>query len=208
MDKKFIYLVRHGDIGLGRDKRYIGQADLPLSALGKKQATLLKDLFCHVPIENIYCSDLNRSQQTADIIASAHQIIPRARVELRELNMGNWDGELFSNIRSKYPQEFKERGENIANYCTPGGESFSNCYKRVIPVFETLVQSTETTILIVGHAGVNRVILCRVLGIPLDNVFRLEQSYGCLNLICKESSEYQLKYLNHTVLAFDEVHDG
>lgn len=196
MDKKFIYLVRHGDIGLGREKRYIGQVDLPLSDHGKKQAALLKDLFSQILLDNIYCSDLTRSQQTADIIASAHQIIPVARVGLRELNMGAWDGELFSNIRTKYPAEFKKRGEDIANYSPPKGESFSGCYKRVIPVFESLAQSDESTILIVGHAGVNRVVLCRVLGIPLDNVFRLEQSYGCLNLICKEGSEYRVKYLN------------
>ena len=198
MDKKLIYLARHGDIGLKRDKRYIGQSDMALSELGKKQAISLKEKFCSVSLDNIYCSDLDRAQQTADIIASAHKIIPTARVELRELDMGDWDGELFSKIRAKYPKEFKERGENISHYRSPEGESFSDCYKRVIPVFESLSQSDEATILIVGHAGVNRVILCRVLGIPLDNVFRLDQSYGCLNLICKEGTEYRLKFLNHT----------
>ncbi|MDR3542179.1 MAG: alpha-ribazole phosphatase [Desulfosporosinus sp.] len=200
MNKKYIYLVRHGDIGLGTDKRYIGQSDLSLSAHGRNQAAVLKDLLCQVPLDNIYCSDLKRSQQTADIIASAHKIIPIARRELRELNMGEWEDKLFSEIRAKYPQAFKERGENIANYCPPKGESFSDCFKRVIPVFESLAQLNEATILIVGHAGINRVILCRILGMSLDNIFRLEQSYGCLNSICKVGSEYQLKYLNHTVL--------
>lgn len=199
MDKKFIYLARHGDIGLGGDKRYIGQSDLPLSALGKKQATLLKEIFSRVPLDNIYCSDLGRAQQTAEIIALTHPIIPTACVELRELNMGEWEGKTFSEIRAKYPKEFKERGEDIANYRPPLGESFADCYKRVIPVFESLAQSNETTILIVGHAGVNRVILCRVLGIPLENVFRLEQSYGCFNLTCREGSEYRLNYVNHTI---------
>jgi alpha-ribazole phosphatase len=197
MDNKLIYLARHGDIGLGRDKRYISHLDMPLSDLGKKQAMLLKDKFCRVPLDNIYCSDLDRSQQTADIIASAHKIVPTSRVELRELNMGAWEGELFSEIRAKYPQQFNERGENIAHYRSPEGESFSDCYKRVIPVFENLSRSDEAPILIVGHAGVNRVILCHVLGIPLDNVFRLEQSYGCLNLICKVGTEYRVKFLNH-----------
>ena len=195
MDKKFIYLVRHGDIGLGRDKRYIGQTDLSLSAHGKMQATVLKDFLGQVPLDNIYCSDLKRSRQTADIIASHHPIVPTVREELRELNMGVWEDKLFSEIRIKFPREFKERGENIANYSPPEGESFADCSKRVIPVFESLAQVDETTILIVGHAGVNRVILCSILGIPLDNLFRLEQSYGCLNLICKVGSAYQLKYL-------------
>lgn len=199
MDRKLIYLIRHGDIGLGSDKRYIGQTDLPLSVLGGKQATLLKELFSHVPLEKIVCSDLVRAQQTADIIASAHLIVPRAHVELGELNMGEWEGKTFSEIRTKYPEEFKERGEDLENYTPPLGESFSDCSKRVIPVFESLAQSDASTLLIVGHASVNRIILCHVLGIPIVNVFRLEQSYGCCNLICNKGSHYRLNYLNNTV---------
>lgn len=197
MDKKLLYLVRHGDIGLGRDKRYIGQSDLPLSALGKKQAIQLKEMFTRVPLDNIYCSDLERSQQTAEIIASNHKIIPSVHVELRELNMGDWEGKLFSEIKTKFPKEFKERGKSIAMSRSPKGESFFDCSKRVIPLFESLAQSKESTVLIIGHAGINRIILCRVLGIPLEYVFRIDQSYGCLNLISKEGSEYRLKYLNH-----------
>jgi len=198
-DKKLIYLARHGDIGLGRDKRYIGQSDLPLSALGEQQATLLKEIFRGVPLDNIVCSDLGRAQQTANIIASAHHINPTARVELRELNMGDWDGKAFSEIRAKYPKEFKARGEDLANYTPPGGESFSDCYQRVIPVFESLAKSEASTLLIVAHAGVNRVILCHVLGIPLQNIFRLDQSYGCFNVIVCQDSEYRLRELNHSI---------
>jgi len=45
-----------------------------------------------------------------------------------------------------------------------------------------LVQQSEGNLLIIGHAGVNRVILCRLLGTQLANLFRLEQGYGCLNI--------------------------
>ena len=197
--KKHIYIVRHGDIGLGTDKRYIGQSDLPLSVLGLKQATLLKEIFSRVPLDKIVCSDLGRTQQTADIIAAAHHIVPIARVELRELNMGDWEGKTFSEIRATYPKEFKERGEDLANYRTPLGESFSDCSKRVLPVFESLAQANESTLLIVGHAGVNRVLLCHVLGVPLENVFRLDQSYGCYNLMSYKGSEYRLNYLNQQI---------
>jgi len=34
---------------------------------------------------------------------------------------------------------------------------------------------------------------------PLENLFRFEQSYGCVNLICNMGFEYQLEYLNYTV---------
>ncbi|MDO0823400.1 alpha-ribazole phosphatase [Desulfosporosinus nitroreducens] len=199
MVRKLIYLVRHGDIGLEKEKRFIGQSDLPLSTLGREQAILLKKIFSRVPIDNIYCSDLLRAQQTAEIIASAHPIIPTTCAELRELHMGVWEGKSFAEIKAKYPEEFKERGKDIVNYRPPKGESFSDCYGRVKPVFEYLSESVETTILIVGHAGVNRVILCHVLGIPLENVFRLEQNYGCVNLITKEGLKNRLKYCNYII---------
>lgn len=80
-------------------------------------------------LDNIYCSDLGRAQQTAGIIASAHPHLPTVCEELRELYMGDWEDKLFSEIKAKYPKEFKARGEDIANYRPPLGESFSDCYK-------------------------------------------------------------------------------
>ncbi|EHQ88363.1 alpha-ribazole phosphatase [Desulfosporosinus youngiae] len=197
MDEKLIYLVRHGDIGLGREKRYIGQSDLPLSDLGKKQAILLKEMFGRVPLDNIYCSDLERAKQTAEIIALNHQIIPAVHAELRELYMGDWEGRLFSEIKLKFPEQYQERGRTIAKFHSPQGESFSDCSRRVIPFFDSLIQSGQSTLLIIGHAGINRVILCHVLGIPLEYVFRIEQSYGCVNLISLKGSEYRVNYLNY-----------
>jgi alpha-ribazole phosphatase len=198
-NNKRIYLVRHGDIDQGRNKRYIGQSDIKLSSLGLEQADFLKQSFKVIPLNNIYCSDLSRARQTAEIIAAPHAIVPTTLAELRELNMGEWEGKLFSEIKSNYPKEFRERGEDIANYASPKGESFLDCSQRVIPIFERFSQSDENTILIVGHAGMNRVILCHILGLPLDNVFRLEQNYGCVNLIYCQGSEYRLKYLNRTI---------
>ena len=113
--------------------------------------------------------------------------------------MGDWDGKTFSELRAKYPKQFKERGEDLANYTPPLGESFADCSKRVIPVFESLAKSEGSTLLIVAHAGVNRVILCHVLGMPLQNVFCFEQSYGCFNVIVCQDSEYRLSHLNHSI---------
>lgn len=42
MDKK-IYLVRHGQIDCGKEKRYIGTTDLPLSNAGIEQICKLKE---------------------------------------------------------------------------------------------------------------------------------------------------------------------
>lgn len=194
-EMKQIYLVRHGDIGMGGHKRYIGAMDLTLSATGREQAYFFKTYLSPIVFERIYCSPLVRSRETAEIIASAQIISPIVQSYLKEVNMGDWEGKMFADIRNEYPLEYKRRGEDIANYRPPGGESFSDCCQRVIPPFERMVQSNAKNILIVGHAGINRVILCYALGLPLNHLFEFKQSYGCLNVLSYAEKRFRLKNL-------------
>ncbi|EGO65644.1 metal dependent phosphohydrolase [Acetonema longum DSM 6540] len=62
--------------------------------------------------------------------------------------------------------------------------------------FHDILQSSAGHIAIAGHAGVNRLILCHVLGIPLANLFRIGQDYGCLNIIRSSGSGYQVQLVN------------
>ncbi|TGE39317.1 alpha-ribazole phosphatase [Desulfosporosinus fructosivorans] len=190
---KQIYLVRHGDIGLGHEKRYIGVTDLALSEAGREQAHFLKEYLSSISFERSYCSPLMRSRETADIITTVQPISPIVQSYLKEVNMGDWEGKLFTDIRNEYPLEYKQRGEDIANYRPPCGESFSDCYQRVIPPFESMILSNTKNILVVGHAGINRVILCYALGLPLNHLFKLKQSYGCLNILLYDKKRFQLK---------------
>lgn len=107
----------------------------------------------------------------------------RVDPNLREINLGDWDGRPMQAIRTEFPAEWKKRGEGIDTFRPPKGESFSDLYQRVVPVFEHIVETVSRPVLIVGHAGVNRVILCRVLGMPIRKLFSIEQNYGALNII-------------------------
>jgi len=51
------------------------------------------------------------------------------------------------------------------------------------PAVDAVVAQLKGHGLIVAHAGVNRLVLCYVLGMPLPNLFRLRQDYGALNII-------------------------
>lgn len=196
MEKRLIYLIRHGAISINGNKRFIGQIDLTLSEEGVNQAKRLKQELSCVRFSNIFCSDLQRSVQTAEIIAEKHNIQPVAYPELREINLGEWEGRTFEEICRKYPEEFKQRGKDIANYRPPGGESFADCGSRVISKLNDILQSTSGNIVIAGHAGMNRVILCHMLGMPVENLFKLGQDYGCLNLIAFGSFGFRLIKLN------------
>lgn len=195
--ERTIYLLRHGAVlTQGNGKYFIGQSDVPLSPEGLEQARKLREDLRDVHLSAIFCSDLSRSVQTAEIIAEPHQLPCSIRNELREINLGEWDGLAFDVVRHRYPEQFAKRGLDIVNFRPPGGESFLDCTMRVLPVFYEIVQSVPGNLVIVGHAGINRIILCQVLGMNLDRLFELEQNYGSTNIIEFGESGYKLKILN------------
>ncbi|MFZ7101141.1 MAG: alpha-ribazole phosphatase [Peptococcaceae bacterium] len=205
MEQKMIYLIRHGRVKLPDDHQrcYIGQIDVPLTAEGYKQAKILSNKLSTLKIDAVFCSDLSRSRDTAGEIAAKHELIPRERVDLREVNLGSWEGLKFAEVARRYPQEFKQRGSDIAYFRPPEGESFADCGSRVLAAFHEIVRMPFNRIVIVGHAGVNRLLICHMLGMPLANLFRISQDYACLNIIITGDFGYRVKLLNSPVSGQD-----
>ena len=200
MANKTIYLLRHGKIAVeGEQRRYIGQADLPLEAAGVRQAERLQALLERVGFDAVYCSDLVRSLDTAKIIAGKTQAQIMVYPELREINLGEWEGLTFDEVARSFPDQFAARGRDIAYYRTPGGESFAECGSRVMEAFQRILTEAKEPVIIVGHAGVNRLILCRILGMPLTNLFRINQDYACINIIQYMGNNSRIKAINWTI---------
>lgn len=192
-----VLLLRHGRIQMDTDeKRFIGQSDLPLSDVGRLQAQYWRECIAGLPLARIVCSDLSRCMETARIIATDHSldIVPLAG--LREIHMGEWDGISFHRVKERWPEAFRKRGMEIARFRPPAGESFLDLQQRVVPAFEKAVDETGKNILIVAHAGVNRMILCHLLGMPPKNLFRIVQGYGAMNLIDRQADGYRIQSLN------------
>lgn len=194
--QKKILLLRHGTIETGSDeKRFVGQTDLPLSDVGKRQAKYWRDCLAKVPLDHICCSDLTRCDETARIIAADRVDIEHA-IELREINLGQWEGLTFARVKNRWPDAFQQRGSDLARFRPPAGESFNDLGQRVIPAFEKAVGQPGKTLLIVAHAGVIRMILCHLLGMPVKNLFRIAQDYAAMNLIDREANGYRIQLLN------------
>lgn len=199
MSKKNIYLIRHGEIETNGENRYIGVIDLPLNINGIAEAKKLKVFFQDVSLDKIYCSDLQRSVQTAEIIAEKKITQIEKLSELREINMGNWEGKTFREIKEKFPKEFNARLDEIENFKPNGGESFKECQLRAISIFNKIAETNNKNVVIVAHAGINRSILAYLLGMPLKNIFKFQQNYGCINKIVFDGVNYKLSYINYFV---------
>jgi len=191
-----IYLLRHGEIEEQANRRYIGQTDCDLSERGRAQAEFWKKRLKGEGIASIFCSDLSRSSETAETISKGRQIAVQSDPDLREINLGDWDGQLMQDIRTEFPAEWAERGERIDTFRPPRGESFEDLYQRVVPVFEHIAENASGSVVIVGHAGVNRMVLCHALGMPIRNLFSIHQDYGALNLIDNSGNALQVAAVN------------
>ena len=196
MQKREIYILRHGEIDRSYEGRFVGQVDPPLTENGVRQAEGWQRALAGSGLTRIHCSDLVRSLRTAQIIAGGEKHRIHVASGLREIGLGEWDGRLRDEIREAFPHEWRRRGEDFEGYRPPGGESFADLSARIIPLFHQIVRDSDGTELIVGHAGVNRVILCHVLDMPLANLLRIGQDYGCLNIVECAEGAFRLKVMN------------
>jgi alpha-ribazole phosphatase len=179
-----LYLVRHGQVAEGHTQRYHGHNDVGLSPAGERQLHALAAQLKLVPLAGVYASDLTRAFTGAEIICRGRDLKPQALPEFREVHFGAWEGLSFGEIAERYPRELEARFRDLPNFRIPGGESLLDVRARALPALERLLKEHEgQAFLVVAHAGINRVILSEALGLALDHLFRLDQNYGCLNLV-------------------------
>ncbi|MCB2295291.1 histidine phosphatase family protein [Clostridium algoriphilum] len=189
--KRKIYLLRHGETEYGRVKRYLGHTDCKLSEKGTNDAKQLACIFkaSEIIINKIFSSDLIRCRDTVNIAFSDREVT--FLEDLREINMGYLDGLTFKEVKIKYPEVYKRRGLNIADFIPLNGESLRECQKRAIKTFNNIIENTKGNVVICSHAGFIRSLLCIYLKLELKDIFSIKQDYGCINtLICEGSNIY------------------
>jgi alpha-ribazole phosphatase len=179
-----IHLIRHGQV-VGHDqKRYNGQTDVALTDLGVEQYHRLKERLAGTPISACYTSDLTRCVTGANIICGQFSIDPVRRSELRELNIGIWEGLTWQEIQTNWPEEWQARLADLVHFRVTQGENLLEVEARVMPVIDEIVERHKgQELLVVGHGGVNRIVLLNAIGAPLAGMFNIEQTYGCYNII-------------------------
>lgn len=132
----------------------------------------------------VYCSDLGRAVKSAEIIAESHGLKAVTVHGLRERSFGIWEGMTFTEIKERYPTDFDLWADDPVKHSPVNGETTTEVRDRVIAAMEGILNGhAGESVAVVAHGGVNRIILCHILGIPLENIFRVEQDHGSVNII-------------------------
>ncbi len=187
-----VYLIRHGKTVDADSRRYKGHIDVPLSENGIGQLEKLAEYLSQTKeqrakskdINAVYSSGLSRAFKSAEIIAKPFGLKPVIIEDLKERSFGAWEGMTFDEIKEKWPDAFNAWAENPLKFSPMEGENTLEVKERAMMAFNEIIRNhKDEEIAIVTHGGITRVILCELLEMPLENIFRIEQSFAALNIV-------------------------
>jgi len=179
-----LFLVRHGEVVIQGQGKFLGFTDLDLSPRGKEQVAGVAEYLKDVSLDQAYASDLKRAMDSVGIICQGRTIKPIPCPAFREMDMGEWDGKSWEEIKKTKPEINPRFFNNLNKFHFPGGENWPHFRSRVLRGLKTLLkEGPGKDILLVAHAGVNRIILAHSLGLPFKNMFFMDQGYAGLNII-------------------------
>ena len=209
-----ILLARHGETPWNAEGRYQGQEDIALSTVGEAQARALGERLRGVRIDRAVASPLARAARTAELaLGEERAALLRTDPGLMEIAHGTWEGLLAAEIRERDPDRALAWRDAPHEVLMPGGESLQHVLDRAWPALERACDGLgdDGTLLLVAHDAVNRVLLCKVLGLPLARLWRFRQAPTTLNLLEGASVEtLDVVRLNdcshHTPLFGEAVH--
>ena len=150
-----IIAIRHGETAWNLDTRIQGHHDIPLSAVGHRQAERLAAALSDEPLAAIYASDLTRARQTAHYLGQAHGVAVTPEPALRERGFGDFEGKTFSEIEALLPEQSLRWRRRDPEFAPAGGESLLALRSRVVAAAERLAaQHPGELIAMIGHGGV------------------------------------------------------
>lgn len=179
-----VYLIRHGETAWNAEMRFQGHTNIKLSTQGRNQARALGKRLQEINFGAIYASDLDRAYETATIVAGYHNLKVKKEANFKEMNFGDWEGLTFNQIHARYQESAARWWKKPFSTRTPRGESLGDLKERCMnALFDACVQYKNQNIMIVTHGGVVRTIISTILGMDLNEYWRLKQNNIALNIL-------------------------
>lgn len=142
-----VTLIRHTSVAVAPGTCY-GQTDVPLRETFEQEASDTRQGLAGTHFDKVYTSPLSRCVRLA-----AYCGYPDAERDKRlmEINFGEWEMQLFDEIKDPRIQLWYEDYHHVA---ATGGESFAMQYRRVAAFLDELRKEKHTHVALFVHGGV------------------------------------------------------
>jgi probable phosphoglycerate mutase len=188
------HLVRHGEREQGR----VCAGRMPgigLTERGRAEIAAVAERLAGDSIAALYASPLQRTRESAEIIAARLGLAIEFRDDVIELDFGEWTGATFDVIRADPRWEAWRTQRSLA--AIPGGESMRQVQHRAVAaVVDIGERHAHQSVAIVSHGDVIRSVLVYALGMPLDLLTRLDIGQGSISTIRCDASGIRVLALN------------
>ena len=197
-----IFLVRHGATVLSAEDRFAGATNVQLSNEGRDQARRLAIRLSREKLSAIYASPMDRTMETAGILALPHGMTTVPRDGLREISHGHWEEMTRKEVETLYPEEAASWDKDPYTFAPQGGETGLAVTARALPALIEIVKAHHPggNVLVVSHKATIRLLLSSLLGFdPRRYRDHLDQNPCALNIVdFKDEVQARLTLFNDT----------
>jgi len=170
-------LLRHGEPSGG--ECYRGQQDDPLTEKGWRQMRQAVGVFSGW--DHLLSSPLRRCSEFADELAQKTSLPLNVNPLLKEISFGEWEGRTAQDIEQTHAQALYNFWQDPVLYTPPGAEPLLDFERRIDNVLQTFIANHHHQhVLVICHAGVIRMILKQVLGLPIERLFAIQIPHAAL----------------------------
>lgn len=147
-----IFLVRHGQTEWNQQNRLQGHKNSPLTENGRKQACMTREALLNQSIDKAYVSPLQRARDTLDIILEGREVKTTITNNLKEINLGPWEGKTRAETKTSHPLEYDDFWNRQDQFILEGAETYQQLQLRMAKELdEILANKQEKNILVVSH---------------------------------------------------------
>lgn len=158
--------------GVHLDDRGVGQAEAAARRIADARAD----------VAAVYASPLERTQDTAKIVAKILGLRVRTRRGLGEVDYGDWTDRPLGQLRRR--KDWAVIQQTPSRFTFPGGESIRAAQSRVVEQLETLAaEHPREAIVAVSHADIIKAAVAHFLGMPLDTFQRIVVSPASITVL-------------------------
>ncbi len=150
-----IIAIRHGETAWNAEARLQGQLDIPLNAVGRRQAATLAEALRDEGLVAVFASDLGRAWDTAGALAGPLGLPLAAERDLRERSFGVLEGLTRQQIDRDSPALARRWHSREPDFAPAGAESLRLFQARCLAAVERLAAAhAGQAIALVSHGGV------------------------------------------------------
>lgn len=173
-----LYFVRHGETEWNVKKKIQGKTDVPLNETGVQQAKILAKTLVerretgNFHIVHAYTSPHLRAAKTAQTAAEALEIPCTPLEDLREMDLGEWEGSNWDIIREEYGDRYTYWNTHRRYTHTPGGESYQEVLGRTLEALKIILAKETEDVLVVTHSAVLMALRCYLAERPFEEMVK------------------------------------